>query len=57
MDSPFNADGLDVDFSTAFGTKALAERALIPEGFTNTSSSGTDMPVEVIGGRGYLKVD
>jgi hypothetical protein len=33
MDSSFNTDGPDDDLSTAFGTEALAERAMIPEGF------------------------
>ena len=43
--------------STAFGTETLAEKAMVPEGFANTPSSGTDMPVEVFGGVRYLKVD
>jgi hypothetical protein len=57
MDSSFDADGPDDDLSTAFGTETLAERDMIPEGFANTPSSRTDMPVEVIGGGRYLRVD
>ena len=57
MDSSFNADRLDDDLSTAFGTETLAERDMIPEGFANTPTSRTDMPVEVIGGGRYLRVD
>jgi hypothetical protein len=30
---------------------------MIPEGFANTPSSRTDMPVEVISGGRYLRVD
>ena len=57
MDSSFNADRPDDDLSTAFGTEALAERDMVPEGFANTSTSRTDMPVEVTGGGRYLRVD
>ena len=57
MDSSFNADRPDDDLSTAFGTETLAERDMIPEGFANTPTSTTDMPVEVIGGGRYLRVD
>ena len=57
MDSSFNADRPDDDLSTAFGTETLAERDMIPEGFANTPTSRTDMPVEVIGGGRYLRVD
>jgi hypothetical protein len=57
MDSSFNADRPDDDLSTAFGTETLAERDMIPEGFANTPTSRTDMPVEVIRGGRYLRVD
>jgi len=57
MDSSFNADRPDDDLSTAFGTETLAERDMVPEGFANTPTSRTDMPVEVIGGGRYLRVD
>jgi DNA-directed RNA polymerase subunit RPC12/RpoP len=57
MDSSFNADRSDDDLSTAFSTETLAERDMIPEGFANTPTSTTDMPVEVIGGGRYLRVD
>ena len=43
MDSSFDADRPDADLSTTFGTETLAERDMIPEGFTNTPSSRTDM--------------
>jgi hypothetical protein len=52
MDSSFDADGPDDDLSTAFGTETLAERAMIPEGFANTPSSRTNIPVEVVCGYG-----
>jgi hypothetical protein len=57
MDSPFNADRPDDDLSTAFGTETLAERDMISEGFANTQTPRTDMPVEIIGGGRYLRVD
>ena len=57
MDSSFNADRPDDDLSTAFGTEILAKRDMIPEGFANTPGSRMDMPVEVIGGGRYLRVD
>jgi hypothetical protein len=57
MDSSFNADRPDDDLSTAFGTETLAEKDMVPEGFENTLTSRTDMPVEVIGGGRYLRVD
>jgi hypothetical protein len=57
MDSSFSADRPDDDLSTAFGTETLVERDMIPEGFANTPTSRTDMPVEVIGGGRYLRID
>ena len=57
MDSSFNADKPDDDLSAAFDTEILAKREMIPEGFANTPSSRTDIPVEVIGGERYLRVD
>ena len=57
MDSSFDANEPDDDLSTAFGTETLAERDMIPEGFANTPSSRSEMPVEVIGGGRYLRVD
>jgi hypothetical protein len=57
MDSSFNADKPDDDLLTAFGTGILTERDTIPEGFANTPSSRTDIPIEVIGGGRYLRVD
>ena len=57
IDSSFNADRPDDDLSTAFGTETLAERDMVPEGFANTPTPRTDMPVEVIGGGRYLRVD
>jgi hypothetical protein len=56
MDTSFDANGPDDDLSTAFGTETLAERDMIPEGFANTPSSRSEMPVEVIGGGRYLRV-
>jgi hypothetical protein len=56
MDSSFNSDRPDDDLSTAFGTETLAERDMVPEGFANTPTSRTDIPVEVIGGGRYLRV-
>jgi hypothetical protein len=57
MDSSFNADRPDDGLSTAFGTETLAERDMAPEGVANTPTPRTDMPVEVIGGGRYLRVD
>jgi hypothetical protein len=57
MDSSFNADRPGDVLSTALGTETLAERDVVPEGFANTPTSRTDMPVEVIGGGRYLRVD
>jgi hypothetical protein len=57
MDSSFNADRPDDDLSTAFGTATLAERDVVPEGFANTRTPRTDMPVEVISGGRYLRVN
>jgi hypothetical protein len=57
MDSSFDANEPDDDLSTAFGTETLAERDMIPEGFANTPSSRSEMPVDVIGGGRYLRVD
>ena len=57
MDSSFNADKPDDDLSAAFDTEILAKRDMIPEGFANTPSSRTDIPVEVIGGERHLRVD
>ena len=57
IDSSFNADRPDDDLSTAFGTETLAERDMVPEGFANTPTPRTDMPVEVIGGGRYLGVN
>ena len=48
MDSSFNADRPDDD---------LAERDMVSEGFANTPTSRTDIPVEVIGGGRYLRVN
>ena len=57
IDSSFDANEPDNDLSTAFGTETLAERDMIPEGFANTPSSRSEMPVDVIGGGRYLRVD
>jgi hypothetical protein len=57
IDSSFNADRPDDDLSAAFGTETLAERDMVPEGFANTPTPRTDLPVEVIGGGRYLRVD
>jgi hypothetical protein len=62
IDSALNADRPDADrpdndLSTAFGTEILAERDMIPEDFANTPTPRTDMPVKVIGGGRYLRVD
>jgi hypothetical protein len=57
IDSSFNADRPNDDLSTAFGTETLTERHMVPEGFANTPTPRTDMPVEVIGGGRYLRVD
>jgi hypothetical protein len=57
MDSSFDANEPDDDLSTAFGTETLAEKDMIPEGFANTPSSRSEMPVDVIGDGRYLRVD
>jgi hypothetical protein len=53
MDSSFDSD----DLSTAFGTEMLAEREMVPEGFDNAPNSRDSMPIELVGGRRFLKVD
>ena len=57
MDCSFDANQPYNDLSTAFSTETLTKGAMIPEGFANTPSSRTDMPVGVIGGGRYLRVD
>ena len=57
IDPSFDANGPDDDHSTAFGTKTLAERDKIREGFANAPSSRSEMPVEEIGGGRHLRVD
>ena len=47
MDSFFDGD----DLSTALGTEG---REMVPGGFNNARDS---MPIEVVGGRRFLKVD
>ena len=54
MDTSFDPDD---DLSTAFGLETLAERDMVPAAYQNASSSNTDLPVEVIGGGRFLKVD
>jgi BED zinc finger len=53
MDSSFDSD----DLSTAFGTETLAEREMVPEGFDNAPNSRNSMPIELVSGRRFLKVD
>ena len=53
MDSSFDGD----DLSTALNTETLAGREMVPEGFDNALNSRDSMPIELIGGRGFLKVD
>jgi hypothetical protein len=57
MDSSFNTDRPDDGLSTTFSTETLTEKDMVPEGFANTPTPRTDMPVEVIGGGRYLRVD
>jgi hypothetical protein len=54
MDTSFDPDD---DLSTAFGPETLTERDMVPAAYQNASSSNTDLPVEVIGGGRFLKVD
>jgi hypothetical protein len=53
MDSSFDDD----DLSTALSTETLAKREIAPESLDNTPSSRDNMPVELIGGRRFLKID
>jgi hypothetical protein len=57
MDSSFNADRPDDGLSTAFGTETLVKRDMVPEGFANTPTPRTDIPVEVISRGRHLRVD
>ena len=50
MDSFFDGD----DLSTALGTEG---REMVPEGFDNAPNSRDSMPIEVVSGRRFLKVD
>jgi hypothetical protein len=52
MDS-FDGD----DLSTALGTEMLAGREMVPGGFDNAPNSRDNMPIELVNGRGFLKVD
>ena len=44
-------------FPTALGTETLAGREMVPEGFDNAPNSRDSMLIELVGGRGFLKVD
>ena len=53
MDSPFDGD----DFPTALGTETLARREMMLEGFDTVPNSRDSMPIELVGGRRFLKAD
>jgi len=53
MDPPFDGD----DIPTALGTETLAGREMRLEGFDNVPNSRDSMPIELVGGRRFLKVD
>jgi hypothetical protein len=53
MDSPFDGD----DIPTTLGTETLAGREMILEGFDNVLNSRDSIPIELVDGRGFLKVD
>jgi hypothetical protein len=53
MDSPFDGD----DLSAALGTETLAGKKMVPEGFDSAPNSRDNMPIELIGGRRFLRID
>jgi hypothetical protein len=53
MDSPFDGD----DTPTALGTEMLAGREMMLEGFDSVPNSRDSIPIELVGGRRFLKVD
>jgi hypothetical protein len=53
MDSSFDGD----DLLTALGTETLAGREMMPEGSDNAPNLRDSMPIELVDGRRFLKVN
>ena len=53
MDSSFDVD----DLSTALGAETLVGREMVLEGFDDAPNSRNSMPIELISGRSFLRVD